>query len=77
MSLSADFSAIPGSQRAAEIEELCDVMEAAAKAGRYPRLTVERPWSVHNRVLEGEFASLTVASPRLLRKQERVKLPRP
>ena len=55
--MSADFSAIPGSQRAAEIEELCDVMEAADKAGRYPRLTVERPWSVHNRVLEGEFAS--------------------
>ena len=32
-------------------------MEAAARAGRYPRLTVERPWSAHNPVLEGEFAS--------------------
>ena len=32
-------------------------MEAADQAGRYPRLTVERPWSVHNPVLEGEFAS--------------------
>jgi AMP nucleosidase len=32
-------------------------MEAADHAGRYPQLTVERPWSVHNPVLEGEFAS--------------------
>ena len=32
-------------------------MEAADRAGRYPQLTVERPWSVHNPVLEGEFAS--------------------
>ena len=32
-------------------------MEAADEAGRYPRLTVERPWSAHNPVLEGEFAS--------------------
>jgi AMP nucleosidase len=31
-------------------------MEAADQAGRYPQLTVERPWSVHNPVLEGEFA---------------------
>jgi len=32
-------------------------MERASKEGRYPRLTVERPWSAHNPVLEGEFAS--------------------
>jgi AMP nucleosidase len=32
-------------------------MEQAAREGRYPRLTVERPWSAHNPVLEGEFAS--------------------
>jgi AMP nucleosidase len=32
-------------------------MEHAAREGRYPRLTVERPWSAHNPVLEGEFAS--------------------
>jgi AMP nucleosidase len=32
-------------------------MEQASKEGRYPRLTVERPWSAHNPVLEGEFAS--------------------
>ena len=32
-------------------------MEQADREGRYPRLTVERPWSAHNPVLEGEFAS--------------------
>ena len=56
MTLSVDFSAVPDDQRAAEIERLCDAMEAADQAGRYPRLTVERPWSAHNPVLEGEFA---------------------
>src|SRR5215470_11416502 len=57
MTLSADFSTTPGTDHAAEVERLCDIMEAADQAGRYPRLTVERPWSVHNPVLEGEFAS--------------------
>lgn len=57
MTFSADFSAAPGGGHAAEVERLCDAMEAADQAGRYPRLTVERPWSVHNPVLEGEFAS--------------------
>ena len=57
MTLSFDFSVIPASERAAAIARLCDAMEEAARAGRYPRLTVERPWSTHNPVLEGEFAS--------------------
>jgi AMP nucleosidase len=57
MTLSVDFSATPDSDHAVEVERLCDTMEAAAQAGRYPRLRVERPWSVHNPVLEGEFAS--------------------
>ena len=57
MTFSTDFSATHGSGHAAEVERLCDAMEAADQAGRYPRLTVERPWSVHNPVLEGEFAS--------------------
>jgi AMP nucleosidase len=52
-----DFSAIPAADRAAEVGLLCDAMEAAAGAGRYPLLAVERPWSVHNPRLEGEFAS--------------------
>jgi AMP nucleosidase len=57
MTVSADFAAIPDSQRAAEITRLCGAMEAAASAGRYPLLTVGRPWSAHNPVLQGEFAA--------------------
>ena len=56
MTESVDFAVVPEDRRAAEIERLCDAMEAADKAGRYPKLTVERPWSAHNPVLEGEFA---------------------
>jgi AMP nucleosidase len=57
MTVMADFAVVPDGRRAAEIEQLCDAMEAADRAGRYPKLMVERPWSVHNPVLEGEFAS--------------------
>jgi AMP nucleosidase len=57
MTVSADFAVVPAGQRTAEVAALCDAMVAAGKAGRYPQLTVERPWSVHNPVLEGEFAS--------------------
>jgi AMP nucleosidase len=57
VTLAVDFPATPGSDYAAEIGRLCDAMDEAAKAGRYPLLTVERPWSVHNSVLQGEFAS--------------------
>jgi len=57
MTMSLDFSAIPAGARRAEVERLCAAMEAADKAGHYSRLTVERPWSVHNPVLEGEFAA--------------------
>jgi AMP nucleosidase len=57
MTVSADFAAIPDGQRAAEITQLVDAMEAAAGAGRYPLLTVGRPWSAHNPVLQGEFAA--------------------
>jgi AMP nucleosidase len=57
VTLSVDFSAIPSGERAAQIDRLVDAMEAADRAGRYPRLVVERPWSVDNPVLEGEFAS--------------------
>src|SRR5580698_6925972 len=57
MTKSVDFSLLPADQRAAAVEQLCAAMEEAGKAGRYPKLTVERPWSVHNPVLEGEFAA--------------------
>jgi AMP nucleosidase len=59
VTLSVDFSTTPDGQYGAEILRLCDAMEAADRDGRYPRLIVERPWSVHNPVLEGEFASPT------------------
>ena len=55
--LAVDFSAIPAADYETEVGRLCDAMEAAARAGRYPQLAVERPWSVHNSRLEGEFAS--------------------
>jgi hypothetical protein len=45
MTLTANFAAIPDSRHAEEIERLCGAMEAADKAGCYPRLKVERPWS--------------------------------
>lgn len=37
------------------VARLCDALEAIYAAGRYPQLTVERPWSRHNPVLSGEF----------------------
>jgi AMP nucleosidase len=52
----ADFGALPQAEHEDAIERLYEEMEAAAKAGCYPRLIVERPWSEHNPVLEGEFA---------------------
>jgi AMP nucleosidase len=57
MTLTMDFSELAGSHHDGEVARLCDAMEAAYLAGHYPRLTVERPWSVDNRVLEGEFAA--------------------
>jgi AMP nucleosidase len=55
--LAVDFPASTGTGHAAEIGRLCDAMDEAAQAGRYPLLTVERPWSAHNSLLQGEFAS--------------------
>jgi AMP nucleosidase len=57
MTVSEDFSVLPVAGHTARIEQLCEAMEAAAEAGFYPALTVERPWSAHNPVLEGEFAA--------------------
>jgi AMP nucleosidase len=57
MTLTMDFSELAGGHHDGEVARLCDAMEAAYLAGHYPKLTVERPWSVDNRVLEGEFAA--------------------
>src|ERR1700678_4422735 len=56
MDLIADFSLIPPAEQAAEIARLCDAMEADDAERGCPQRTVERPWSVHTPVLEGEFA---------------------
>jgi AMP nucleosidase len=52
-----DFAALAATERDAAIERLLVAMETADKQGCYPELTVERPWSAHNPVLHGEFAS--------------------
>jgi AMP nucleosidase len=57
VTISTDFSAVPEAHRRQNVEQLLSAMEAADAEGHYPKLIVERPWSVHNRVLEGEFAS--------------------
>jgi AMP nucleosidase len=57
MDQSADFATIPADQWPGRIEQLRQAMEDADRAGCYSRLTVERPWSVHNPVLDGEFAA--------------------
>jgi len=57
VTLTVDFAAGPAAGQASEIRRLCDALEVAAKDGRYPLLVVERPWSVHNPRLKGEFAS--------------------
>jgi AMP nucleosidase len=72
MTVSADFSSIPDSQHQAEVRQLSEAMEAADRAGRYPQLVVERPWSVHNPVLEGEFASPAAISWYLERELSRL-----
>ncbi len=72
MTVSDDFSAIPDSQHPTQIRQLCEAMEAASRAGRYPQLVVERPWSVHNPVLEGEFASPAAISWYLERELSRL-----
>ncbi len=57
MIVAEDFSAVAESGHRARVARLCDAMEEADAAGYYPTLTVERPWSAHNPVLDGEFAS--------------------
>jgi AMP nucleosidase len=57
MTLTMDFSTLVEGRHDAEVARLCDAMETAYQAGHYPKLTVARPWSAHNRVLEGEFAA--------------------
>ncbi len=57
MSKPVDFSSVPPDRRALEVQQLCRALEEADKDGYYARLVVERPWSAHNPVLEGEFSA--------------------
>ena len=57
VTVSVDFSVVSESQRAAEVARLCDGMEVATKSGHYSQLAIERPWSAHNPLLEGEFSA--------------------
>ncbi len=41
------------------IHDLCDYMVDVFSSGMYPKVTVERSWSKHNPVIEGEFADPT------------------
>lgn len=41
------------------IHDLCDYMVDVYSSGMYPKVTVERSWSKHNPVIEGEFADPT------------------
>ena len=57
MTMSVDFSAVPAAGRAALVPKLCDKVDEVSMSGRYSWLTVRRPWSVHNPVLDGGFAA--------------------
>ena len=70
--MSTDFSVVPDDQRLAKVDELCDAMEAAEAAGSYAWLSVERPWSLHNPVLTGEFACTRAISWYLRRELARL-----
>jgi AMP nucleosidase len=54
--VTVDFAQLAPDDVPAAVAELCGALEAADADGWYGALTVERPWSRHNPVLEGEFA---------------------
>lgn len=65
--LTVDFAQLDPGKHAGEVAALCDRLEAADAEGWYGSLTVERPWSRHNPVLEGEFACPGAIRPYLER----------
>ena len=67
MPVTVDFAQVKAEDVSARVAELCDELEAADAAGWYGSLTVERPWSRHNPVLEGEFACPRAIRPYLER----------
>ena len=65
--LTVDFAQHDPQDHADRVADLCDRLEAADDEGWYGSLTVERPWSRHNPVLEGEFACARAIRPYLER----------
>jgi AMP nucleosidase len=72
VSVSIDFAQEKAEDVPARVAALCDELEAADDAGFYGALTVERPWSRHNPVLEGEFACPGAIRPYLERELRRL-----
>jgi AMP nucleosidase len=70
--LSIDFAQAAPGDLPELVATLCDELEAADAAGFYGALTVERPWSRHNPVLEGEFACPSAIRPYLEREVGRL-----
>jgi AMP nucleosidase len=54
--LAIDGSSLASGEAAAKVVELCELLEAISADGWYALVTVDRPWSVHNPRITGEFA---------------------
>jgi len=54
--LTIDFATVGSDTLGDRVEEICDALVAVDDAGWYPELEVDRPWSEHNPLLQGEFA---------------------
>ena len=72
--LTVDFAQVAAQEVPAEVARLCEALEAADAQGWYGALAVERPWSRHNPVLEGEFACPAAIRPYLERELRRLAL---
>lgn len=54
------------------IDKACDLMEEIYASGSYPKMTVERSWSKHNPVIDGELAQPKAYRWYLKREMERL-----
>lgn len=55
-----------------ELNKACSLMESIYDSGYYPKLEVDRSWSVHNPVIFGEFAKPRIYRWYLLRELSRL-----
>ena len=67
MPLTVDFAQVRPEDVPERVAAVCDALEGADAEGWYGKLTVERPWSRHNPMLEGEFACPAAIRPYLER----------